>query len=79
MVNHAMESRQGACQWHGEHLEPAEAFDQGNLHQRYVDGQAFRFNERKKDDSNRFREVVSSVTGKRPAYSELTGHETAKA
>ena len=46
---------------------------------RYVDEQAFRFNERKKDDGTRFRVVVSSVMGKRLTYSELIGHDTAEA
>jgi transposase-like protein len=41
---------------------------------RYIDEQVFRFNERDKDDGKRFREVVSSVTGKRLTYDELTGH-----
>lgn len=40
---------------------------------RYVDEQAFRFNERKMDDGKRFRAVVSSVTGRRLTYDELTG------
>lgn len=45
---------------------------------RYVDEQAFRFNERDVHDSDRFRAVVSSVTGKRLTYSELTGHDARK-
>jgi transposase-like protein len=44
----------------------------------YIDEQSFRFNERDKDDGNRFRIVLKSVTGKRLTYSELTGHDTAK-
>lgn len=44
---------------------------------RYVDEQAFRFNERKKDDGSRFRFVVSSVEGKRLTYKALIGHDTA--
>jgi hypothetical protein len=43
---------------------------------RYIDEQVFRFNERDKDDGKRFREVVSSVTGKRLTYDELIGHST---
>jgi hypothetical protein len=43
---------------------------------RYVNEQAFRFNERRKDDSHRFSKVVSLVVGKRLTYGELTGHET---
>jgi hypothetical protein len=41
---------------------------------RYVDSQAFRFNEREDDDYGRFRTVLSSVAGKRLTYKELTGH-----
>ncbi len=41
---------------------------------RYIDEQAFRFNERKNNDSARFKAVLSSVTGKRLTYDELTGH-----
>jgi transposase-like protein len=40
---------------------------------RYLDEQAFRFNERKDGDGGRFRKVVSSVTGKRITYRELIG------
>ena len=43
--------------------------------QRYVDEQAFRFNERDDDDAGRFRKVLSSVFGKRLTYDELTGHD----
>jgi len=46
-----------------------------HLH-RYVDEQAFRFNERKITDSERFAEVMSSVAGKRLTYKALTGNET---
>lgn len=46
---------------------------------RYVDEQAFRFNEREFDDSSRFRKVISSVTGKRLTYSGLTGHDAGEA
>jgi len=45
----------------------------------YIDEQSFRFNERDKDDGNRFRIVLNSVTGKRLTYSELIGHDTAEA
>lgn len=40
---------------------------------RYLDEQAFRFNERKKTDAERFAETLSMVTGKRLMYKELTG------
>jgi transposase-like protein len=40
---------------------------------RYLDEQAFRFNERDDKDGGRFRKVVSSVVGKRLTYAELIG------
>jgi transposase-like protein len=40
---------------------------------RYLDEQAFRFNERKDNDGGRFRKVASSVTGRRITYKELIG------
>ena len=43
---------------------------------RYVDEQAFRFNERKGKDADRFVQVVKSVTGKRLTYEELTACQT---
>jgi hypothetical protein len=42
---------------------------------RYLDEQAFRFNERGDDDAGRFRKVLSSVFGRRLTYQELTDHE----
>jgi transposase-like protein len=41
---------------------------------RYLDEQAFRFNERFTDDASRFDAVVSQIVGKRVMYKELTGH-----
>ena len=41
---------------------------------RYLDEQAYRFNERDDTDAGRFRKVLSSVAGKRLTYHELTGH-----
>jgi transposase-like protein len=38
---------------------------------RYLDEQAFRFNEREDKDGGRFRKVVSSVSGRRLTYKEL--------
>ena len=38
---------------------------------RYVDEQVFRFNQRLKDDAERFREVMLSVVGKRLTYRQL--------
>jgi len=38
----------------------------------YVTEQTFRFNERKKNDGGRFRDVLSAVAGKRITYKELT-------
>jgi len=41
---------------------------------RYIDEQAFRYNNRKDmNDSERFSAVVSQITGKRLTYAELTG------
>jgi hypothetical protein len=40
---------------------------------RYVDEQAFRFNNRKADDAERFHLAVSSIVGKRLTYAEVTG------
>jgi transposase-like protein len=46
---------------------------------RYIDEQAFRFNERRHDDgdSGRFGEMLSEVVGKRLTYTQLTGKESA--
>jgi ISXO2-like transposase domain len=41
---------------------------------RYLDEQAFRFNEREANDGTRFRTVLSSVSGKRLTYKELTSN-----
>ena len=44
---------------------------------RYLDEQAFRFNERDGQDADRFKKALKSVTGRRLTYSELTGkHST---
>ncbi len=40
---------------------------------RYLDEQAFRFNNRETDDSNRFLRVLRDIVGKRLTYDELTG------
>jgi hypothetical protein len=40
---------------------------------RYLDEQAFRFNNRKADDWSRCSELTSQVLGKRVTYAELTG------
>ncbi len=40
---------------------------------RYLDEQAFRFNERKAHDAARFAETLRGVTGKRVQFDELTG------
>jgi transposase-like protein len=42
---------------------------------RYLDEQAFRFNNRKANDAYRFDLAVSQVVGKRLTYSELTGKD----
>ena len=41
--------------------------------QRYLDEQAFRFNERRDNDGDRFRKVAASVAGRRLTYAELIG------
>lgn len=40
---------------------------------RYLDEQAFRYNERKASDAGRFARRLSSVVGRRLTYKELTG------
>ncbi len=40
----------------------------------YIDEQAFRYNNRKTTDGNRFQKVVSGIVGKRLTYEELTGN-----
>ena len=42
---------------------------------RYLDEEAFRFNERKLTDGERFQVVARGLAGKRLTYSELTGKE----
>ena len=42
---------------------------------RYLDEQAFRFNNRKVTDAERFTETLASVVGRRLTYKELTGKE----
>jgi hypothetical protein len=42
---------------------------------RYLDEQAFWFNEREHNDGERFRKVGSSVAGKRLTYAELIGKD----
>ena len=42
---------------------------------RYLDEQCFRYNERKKNDGERFQEVLESVTGKRLTWNILTAQE----
>jgi hypothetical protein len=40
---------------------------------RYLDEQAFRFNNRKMTDGERFSAAVSGIVGKRVTFDELTG------
>ena len=40
---------------------------------RYLDEQAFRYNNRKTDDGSRFARTLSQVAGRRLAYKQLTG------
>jgi hypothetical protein len=42
---------------------------------RYLDEQAFRYNERKGNDGNRFVEAASTVFGRRLTYKELIGDQ----
>jgi hypothetical protein len=44
---------------------------------RYLDEQAFRYNERKGNDRDRFVEVASSAFGRRLTYKQLTGETLA--
>lgn len=46
---------------------------------RYLDEEAFRYNERKKTDAERFAETLSMVSGKRLMYKELIGKEASTA
>jgi hypothetical protein len=40
---------------------------------RYLDEQAFRFNEREGEDKDRFAKTLETVAGRRLTYEELTG------
>jgi len=40
---------------------------------RYLDEQAFRFNNRKGNDGSRFNRVISQIAGKRITFAQLTG------
>jgi ISXO2-like transposase domain len=42
---------------------------------RYLDEQAFRYNERKNDDGGRFLEVLNGLTGRRLTYQKVTGKD----
>ena len=46
---------------------------------RYLDEQAFRYNERKGSDRDRFVEAAGSVFGRRLTYDELTGKNAVSA
>ena len=46
---------------------------------RYLDEQAFRYNNRKTDDSTRFQRAARAIIGKRLTYAELTGATTTPA
>src|SRR5215213_2329289 len=45
---------------------------------RHLDEQAFRFNERRGKDGDRFNKVTAQVAGKRLTYKELTGKAEAE-
>ncbi len=42
---------------------------------RYLDEQAFRYNERKNDDGGRFSQAMASIVGRRLTYKELIGDQ----
>ncbi|MEZ5346144.1 MAG: IS1595 family transposase, partial [Pyrinomonadaceae bacterium] len=44
--------------------------------QKYVEEQAFRYNEREGNDKDRFLEALNSISGKRVTYLQLIGYET---
>jgi hypothetical protein len=44
---------------------------------RYLDEQAFRFNNREWNDSQRFAAVISAIVGRRLTYAQVTGAEDA--
>ena len=46
---------------------------------RYLDEQAFRFNERKSTDHGRFKTLLAAIVGKRLNYKELIGNDIAVA
>jgi hypothetical protein len=46
---------------------------------RYLDEQAYRFNNRKLTDGERFSAAVSGIVGKRVTFDELTGKDQAQA
>lgn len=46
---------------------------------RYLDEQAFRFNNRKMTDGERFSMAVSGIVGKRLTFDQLTGKSTMEA
>jgi hypothetical protein len=41
---------------------------------RYLDEQAFRFNERSDSDAARFSKTLQQITGRRLTYEQLIGH-----
>ena len=45
---------------------------------RYLDEEAFRFNERDGEDADRFRKALGSVAGRRLTYRQLTGGDAAQ-
>jgi len=42
---------------------------------RYLDEQAFRYNNRKADDGSRFARTLSQIVGRRVTYKQLTGKD----
>ena len=45
---------------------------------RYLDEQAFRFNEREFEDKDRFAKTLGAVAGRRLTYRQLTGDDKAQ-
>jgi len=45
---------------------------------RYLDEQAFRFNEREDTDAGRFVKAISGIVGKSLTFAKLTGKDQAK-
>ena len=87
MVDHAVEYVRGEVHTNG--MENFWSLLKRSIHgtyvavdaphlQRYVDEQAFRFNERKMNDGQRFNVVLPGTIGKRITYKQLIGANDAE-